>query len=93
MRPSVWKAVARMLEGDWPDAETLAKAIVKEVEERNAQYEMFTLGLMVGSIPVLYGPFATSNAAAKAAEKLNAPHPMRGRVMKVWPITEAESIK
>ena len=89
-RPSVVKAVAEMLEGEWPDAQTLAKAIVKEVEERNAQYDLFLLGLMVGEIPVLYGPFATQNAAAKAAEKMNAPHPMKGRVMKIWPIADAQ---
>lgn len=36
MRLSVLKAVAETLEGDWPDAQALAEAIVTEVNGRNA---------------------------------------------------------
>jgi len=50
---------------------------------------MYVLGAMYEGLPLLWGPFATSNQAAKAAGKLTSPYKdrsMPGRVMRVWRI-------
>lgn len=73
--------VAAMLEEEHPDAQSLARAIIQALDEKRMSDPQFILGTMYDGLPLVWGPFATANQAAKAAGKIAAPRPLEGRVM------------
>lgn len=88
MKPTEIKLVAAMLEEEHPDAQSLARAIITALDEKRQGDKVFVLGAMLDGMPLLWGPFATANQAAKAAGKLAAPRPLPGRVMRVWRVDD-----
>ena len=89
MKPTEIKMVAGMLEEEHPDASSLARAIIEALDNKRQSDSMYVLGAMYEGLPLLWGPFATSNQAAKAAGKLVSPYKDRslpGRVIRVWRI-------
>ena len=80
--------VAAMLEEEHPDALSLARAIIVALDEKRMSDPQFILGTMYEGIPLLWGPFATANQAAKAAAKIAAPVTLPGRVLRIKRIDE-----
>ena len=88
IKPTEVKMVAALLEQEHPDAASLAKSIIMALDEKRLDDPMYVLGTMYESVPLLWGPFATENQAAKAAGKIAAPRPLQGRVLRVKRIDE-----
>jgi|LauGreDrversion4_2_1035121.scaffolds.fasta_scaffold01004_22 hypothetical protein len=82
--------VAAMLEEEHPDADSLARAIIVALDEKRMSDPMFILGTMFEGIPLLWGPFATANQAARAASKIPGPRNLPGRVMRMKRIEEVQ---
>lgn len=80
--------VAAMLEEEHPDALSLARSIIVALDEKRMSDPTFILGTMYEGVPLVWGPFATANQAAKAAMKIPGPRDLPGRVLRLRRIDE-----
>jgi hypothetical protein len=67
MRPTEVKRVVPLLEHEAEDTESLAKAIIKTIDEMRRDYESWSINISMGGLRHSMGPFGTENAAAAAA--------------------------
>jgi hypothetical protein len=87
-KPTEIKMVAALLEEEHPDAQSLARSIILALDEKRLSDPQFILGTMYDGLPLVWGPFATANQAAKAASKLAMPRTLEGRVLRLYRITD-----
>lgn len=73
MKPTEVRMVADMLEQEHPDAQSLAKAIIKALDEKRQEDDLFVLMSQVGKYVIGWGPYPTANKAHTAASKMVSP--------------------
>ena len=83
IKPTEVRLVSDLLMEPADSVEDKAREIIMALDEKRMSDPMFILGTMLGDIPLIWGPFATANQAAKAASKLAMPVALPGRVMQV----------
>jgi hypothetical protein len=66
VRPTEVKAVVPLLEHEAEDTTSLAKAIIKTVDEMRRDYDQWSVNVSLGGQRFSMGPFGTENAAATA---------------------------
>lgn len=90
VKPTEIRMIAGLLEGEHPDAESLARSIIMALDAKRQSDELWVLGTMYNDVPLLWGPFPTAVQASKAASKLAMPVTLPGRVIRVRRIEEGQ---
>lgn len=73
MKPSEVKLVAQMLEQEHPDATSLAKEIIRALDDKRKEDDLYVLMAQLGQLVIGWGPYPTSNKAHTAATKMVSP--------------------